>query len=507
VSGAAGDRDGRPLVFEIAGPPGAGKSTLVRSLASSGPDIVAVGRRQRSIGNALAGGRAAASVARIALASPASRRPARWEIEKMCRLVALTAIARRGAARRRAAGRAVVFDQGPVYTLSRLVDLAERSSNVPAVRRWWRSALDECAATLDLLVVLDASDDVLLRRIRARAKTHRAKDAEPAAARALLARERSAYDVVASELAARGLDVVRLDAANAFGASRSSILAALESAIERRGGAVPLRRPGRRRTDSAPGLLVAVVGADGSGKSTLSRDLCRRRLGGAAPVHVYFGSGDGPASLLRLPMKVARDRIVGSKKEAARSPAIRRATGRRPGRMRAARAAWALALAREKRAKLRRAVRLRDAGALVVCDRYPQSQVLGRNDGPLLSAWRASRWSALRLLAAWESAPYDEAARTPPDLVVRLDVDGRTARDRRPGLSESYLGERAEIVRGLRFDGAAVVEIDARRPYEEVLAAAVAAVEDARASAAGAATPPATAAAAAETGGSACARS
>jgi hypothetical protein len=223
------------------------------------------------------------------------------------------------------------------------------------------------------------------------------------------------------------------------------------------------------------------VGADGSGKSTLTRRL-PLSVAWRGDVHrLYLGSGDGPASLVRRPMKAVRDRLFPHGTHPSTGPGpdagSSRADGRRrPAWIRAARAAWALALAREKQRSLRAAWRACDRGALVVCDRYPQAQVAGSNDGPLLSSWRSSRWSLPRMLGAWEARPYELAAHTPPDLVLRLVVDHATARARRPGLSAGYLRDRIELVGSLRFGGAPIVEIDAGRPADEVLFAAVEAI-------------------------------
>ena len=43
-------------------------------------------------------------------------------------------------------------------------------------------------------------------------------------------------------------------------------------------------------------------------------------------------------------------------------------------------ALWALSIARERRARLRRARRARDLGMIVLSDRFPQSQQAGFND-------------------------------------------------------------------------------------------------------------------------------
>jgi thymidylate kinase len=468
---------GGPLVVEIVGPPGAGKTTLVAAVAAApGAGVVAVDRRQLGFGAILGSLRSAPSVARAVAAAPGRVRPTAWELRKMLRLGGASALVRRQAG---FGARVIAFDQGPVYTLSRLSGLAERAGLVSAFRRWWKARLAEWAATLDLVVTLDAPDDVLVDRIRARDKRHRAKDAGTVGARGIVEDERSSYARVLSDLRQRGVDVLAIDAQRTrVPEAVASVMRAIDASAAARARPVRLRSGHDRR-----GLLVAVVGADGSGKSTLTRRL-PSSVRWRGDVHrLYLGSGDGPASLVRRPMKAVRDRIVPAKAAASRvsgkaPSSAARAGRRRPAWLRAARAGWALALAGEKQRSLRSAWLARDAGDLVVCDRYPQAEVPGSNDGPLLSHWRSSRGRALRALAAWEGRPYELAARTPPDLVLRLNVDEATARARRPGLPDGYLRDRIALVGALRFGGAAIIELDATRDADEVLAAAAEAIED-----------------------------
>jgi hypothetical protein len=113
---------------------------------------------------------------------------------------------------------------------------------------------------------------------------------------------------------------------------------------------------------------------------------------------------------------------------------------------------------------------------LVICDRYPQAQRPGINDGPLLHRWSGD--GALGRIARWEAGPYELAERFPPDLVVRLEVDQRTAERRRPGHDPDDLARRRALVAGLAFPQAryGTVEIDASQPYSQVLEAVKAAV-------------------------------
>ena len=223
------------------------------------------------------------------------------------------------------------------------------------------------------------------------------------------------------------------------------------------------------------GLVVAVIGPDGSGKSTLCRELAASYAAEREVESIYFGSGDGPSSALRWPLKVARRTVLGRKGETARKEAVERHA---PATMQGPRALWALTLGQEKRAKLRRAAELRRQGALVVCDRYPQVQVPGCIDGPLLAEWRSSTSRIKRAMAEHEAVAYEEAAASPPDVVIRLGVDDATLQQRRPDHDATDLQRRRTIVQELRFDApGGVVDIDSGQSVAEVIADARRAVE------------------------------
>ena len=134
---------------------------------------------------------------------------------------------------------------------------------------------------------------------------------------------------------------------------------------------------------------------------------------------------------------------------------------------------WSLVLAREKHKKLNRAMRARKRGFVVLCDRYPQAEIGGINDGRMLHAWEASgsRWK--RLIAELESRPYRRAEQLGPDLVLRLRVTPAVAHLRKPSEDMDKLELRREIVESLRFPGArrGVIDIDADQGLEAVLLA------------------------------------
>ena len=228
------------------------------------------------------------------------------------------------------------------------------------------------------------------------------------------------------------------------------------------------------RGTPAGGLLVAVIGSDGSGKSTVVKGLHKWFSLKVDTLPAYFGSGDGNNSLILKPFKLVlkRRKSTSDTLEGASN------TDDDPGRLNRepglTRVAWALAVSVEKRKALRRAWKARTRGMLVIGDRYPQTQIPGINDGPQLRAWAQSSSGLKRRISAFEFVPYQRAHRFPPDLILRMRVSPEVAATRRPEHHPDDLKRRIRIVGSLEFPESlhGVVEIDADQTQAEVFAAA-----------------------------------
>ena len=240
-----------------------------------------------------------------------------------------------------------------------------------------------------------------------------------------------------------------------------------------------------RLTPAAGGRLIAVVGPDGSGKSTVVKEIAAWLSEHVDVLPIYFGSGDGPVSPIRWPLQLAsrwrnRRQMNARSRSAPARPRDGGAPPTPPAWMRIARALWALLLRTEKAQRLRRAWRAHERGMIVVCDRFPQNQMMGCMDGPLLSEWRESRSRILRALARWERAPYDWVEAHPPDLVIRLDVAPEVASQRKPDMGLAEIQRRDRISRLLRYHPQTrVAPLDASVPLEEVVRRVKALVWDA----------------------------
>jgi hypothetical protein len=199
----------RSMALEIIGPPGSGKSALMEALQAAEPDIVPVSIYWRKPENVSAGVRSALSIAAILFERGPHRVLSVQQVVWMIRLEAALPILHRKNVTPPAI---VAFDQGPLYTMVRLEDVASGAPEGSRLRLWWERKLNEWAKVLDLLVFLDAPNEVLIDRIRKRSKAHVAKDQPEQNAAELIGNERAAYMRLADSLRQRGeMSVLRLD--------------------------------------------------------------------------------------------------------------------------------------------------------------------------------------------------------------------------------------------------------------------------------------------------------
>jgi hypothetical protein len=228
-----------------------------------------------------------------------------------------------------------------------------------------------------------------------------------------------------------------------------------------------LPRPWSRRAPGG-GCVVALIGIDGSGKTTVNT-IIRAWLSSEIDVMpVYFGTGDGRPSLLLRPFKLMVPLLTLLLKTKPRGSSHGEVSNDAPGLLYSVLLmVWAAVVAREKRSKLLAAYRGASRGLVVVTDRYPQNEITGFNDGPLLTRLaRAPSW-----LRRWEASAYTLAQRLPPDLVIKLIVTSETIAEREPDMDPTVIEKRIEAIPRLAFSGARVVSINAEQPLADVIRA------------------------------------
>jgi thymidylate kinase len=233
--------------------------------------------------------------------------------------------------------------------------------------------------------------------------------------------------------------------------------------IWRRGTEIGSRltsRPARRKRLAAGGAIVAIVGADGAGKSTAVEELSER-LGKTFTV-TRAHLGKPPKSWVTLVIRNAARarsvflrllRLIGARSAPARSTEH---------------AVVATALARDRYLAFRRIRRIATNGGLVICDRFPLRE-LKLMDGPRVQrVMDPDRWTRLTgRLAARERRYY--RAITRPDVLIVLRVDPETAVARVPDEDSDFVRARWREVWAIDWTTVPAHVIDAGEPRRDVL--------------------------------------
>ena len=231
-----------------------------------------------------------------------------------------------------------------------------------------------------------------------------------------------------------------------------------------------LHRPPSRSMPAGGGTLIAVVGGDGAGKSTVVEALRDWLSNDLATTTVHLGKP--PSSMTStIIKKVWRRGVRGLMREPGVSGAALAASdGRSISRRASARLIQQVTVARDRYLAYRRARRMVSAGRIVISDRFPLPEI-ELMDGPLaakmLHTPGASRLA--RYLAGREREYY--ARIHDPDLLVVLSVDPDLAVERRRGIDDvDVVRRRCEEIRDRDWSRLDPVVVDAGRPKDDVLA-------------------------------------
>ena len=218
------------------------------------------------------------------------------------------------------------------------------------------------------------------------------------------------------------------------------------------------------------GALIAVVGGDGAGKTTVVDELYGWLSKDFSAIKVHIGKP--PSSMASSVVRLAWKRSVrGLMREPSVSGASLAASdGSSMSRRASARLIRQVTVARDRFLLYRHARRFASSGGIVVSDRYPLPEI-ELMDGPLagkmLEAPGASR--LVKYLARREQRYY--AKILDPDILVVLSVDPDLAAERKRGIDDEYVvRSRCEEIRGIRWDRIDAIVVDAGGSKAAVLA-------------------------------------
>ena len=231
-----------------------------------------------------------------------------------------------------------------------------------------------------------------------------------------------------------------------------------------------LHRPSARGRLANGGALIAVVGGDGSGKSTVVEALRDWLAKDLTTTMAHLGK---PTSSLtsRIVKRMWKRGGRGLMRESRVSGATLAASdGRSISPRTSARLIQQVTVARDRHLAYRRARRRASAGGIVISDRFPLPEI-ELMDGPLAGRMLDTPGGSglARFLARRERAYYERIH--DPDLLVVLSVDPDLAVERRRGIDDpDVVRRRCEEIRDRDWSRLDAVVVDAGRSKDEVLA-------------------------------------
>lgn len=204
------------------------------------------------------------------------------------------------------------------------------------------------------------------------------------------------------------------------------------------------------------GISIAFLGQDGSGKSTVTKEIVKWLVWKLESKIFYFGSGDE-----YNPWQKKVINILSRHKNPIFSFACYIVAF-------SMNVAWA----KNVRRTIKKAGKYKKKGGIVIFDRYPQDCFYGINDGPKIREKYINRISTrmtkilLEPFAKREEAIISKVVKCPPEIVFKLHLSPEESMRRKP--FENYLSvkKKHEIIKGLSYCGSVIYDIDATQDYK-----------------------------------------
>ncbi len=237
-----------------------------------------------------------------------------------------------------------------------------------------------------------------------------------------------------------------------------------------------------KKTSDKSGRIIAFVGVDGAGKSTVTKDIYEWLSPQIDCNRFYMGAGDGKVNLFtRLLKRISKKKAGGnqagqsSKNDAGQADDLKAASTRISPVVYLKKCIGMYSvycIEKDNSRKIRMMAKYRLNGGTCILDRYPQTDVEGSNDGPKLCLYEDVMGRSLlyRLLLKREKKVFSITKQVVPDIVFRIHISAETSMKRKPEQTDiEVYRHKIEVLDSIRFGGANIIEIDGEQPYEDEL--------------------------------------
>lgn len=207
------------------------------------------------------------------------------------------------------------------------------------------------------------------------------------------------------------------------------------------------------------GLMIAFLGQDGAGKSTVTDDVLKWLTWKIEAKKFYLGSGEHYFSWQKkICSKIKSKSYIWKMFDACLSVSDMKAHARYTCRT------------------IYKAKKYADKGGIAIFDRYPQIEFYGINDGPkirehyLPKANNKMLYMYLCHCAKQEERNLRKALKISPNVVFKLVLPPEVSIQRKPEEKLENVEKKHRIIKELRYPGADMILIDATEEYSSELA-------------------------------------
>lgn len=198
------------------------------------------------------------------------------------------------------------------------------------------------------------------------------------------------------------------------------------------------------------GLVIAFIGCDGSGKSSITKEINNWLRWKLDSQNFYFGMGDRYKK--PLVFKLSQNRLLPEGVCKFCSLLFYYGISLRGKYMRKLMDCYV------------------NKGGIAICDRYPQTQFKGIYDGPKIQAMKLYENTSFgKFFIKMEEKNIRKVESAKKDCIFKLILPPELAVQRSPGHQIGEVKRKAKITEQLNFSSCDVYEIDATQPYDKEL--------------------------------------
>lgn len=227
------------------------------------------------------------------------------------------------------------------------------------------------------------------------------------------------------------------------------------------------------------GMSICFIGVDGSGKSTVSKEISKWLSWKLDTHSFYLGSGDGYNSVLRSSMHaISRIKQIFLGRHKSRttttnvkkinennSTLVNNSTGGFGSTLFSC--LYSVEVAKHCKTQLKKSFHYQDRGGISIYDRFPQIQYTGIYDGPkVTSNFGNSGYGWISFFSRKENALLGECQKYQPTLVFKLVISVEESIKRKHD-AEEIIRKKVDITQNLKFPCSEIHVIDAMQNYND----------------------------------------